>query len=244
MNETLSPGYPDMWWVWVAAGILPALFLIFLFIKYHLKRQKLNSNSSWNDYFVSPPEYADSRPEDDVPAHGQDLFRKYLHEFWHKKSSSILKVEKSGLAAQTKVMREVIQQQTAKAEITKNFFLWDDGLIFCGFKLQGTDLRTANLYGAYLRDMLLRDKTLGGHYLQPLIFRDTEAYSATDMSSTFLKNDILHNSLADGADLGRFDLSGLYLRDIGLQGIDIENILKAEETNGDCFLPESYRENE
>jgi hypothetical protein len=136
------------------------------------------------------------------------------------------------------VLQEIVQKND-KSTRTKNFFLWDDGLIFCGFKLQGIDLRTANLYGAYLRDMYLRERGLDGHK-QPLVLRDVEAYTAIDMSATYLKNEI---SLADGADIGRVDLSGLYLRDVGLQGIDISDILESEESKfGDCFLPESYRE--
>lgn len=136
------------------------------------------------------------------------------------------------------VLQEVVQKNH-KSIRTKNFFLWDDGLIFCGFKLQGTDLRTANLYGAYLRDMYLCERSLDGS-LKPLIFRDVESYTAIDMSGTYLKNEI---SLVDGADIGRVDLSGLYLRDIGLQGIDISDILESEESKfGDYFLPESYKE--
>jgi Pentapeptide repeats (8 copies) len=133
---------------------------------------------------------------------------------------------------------EVIQKND-KSIRTKNFFLWDDGLIFCGFKLQGTDLRTANLYGAYLRDMYLRERNLDGSR-KPLIFRDVEPHTAIDMSGTYLKNEI---SIADGADIGRVDLSGLYLRDVGLQGIDIKDILKSEESKfGDYFLHESCKE--
>ena len=132
-----------------------------------------------------------------------------------------------------------IVQKNAKTARQKNYFLWDDGLIFCGFMLQGTDLRVANLYGAYLRDMYLRERNLDGSR-KPLIFRDTASYKAIDMSGTYLKNEI---SLMDGADIGRVDLSGLYLRDVGLQGIDISDILESEESKfGDYFLPESYKE--
>jgi len=135
-------------------------------------------------------------------------------------------------------LQEVIQKND-KSIRTKNFFLWDDGLIFCGFKLQGTDLRTANLYGAYLRDMYLRERNLDGSP-KPLIFRDVESYKAIDMSGTYLKNEL---TLTDGADIGRVDLSGIYLRDVGLQGIDISDILESEESKfGDYFLPESYKE--
>ncbi len=135
------------------------------------------------------------------------------------------------------VLQEVIQKHH-KSLRTKNHYLWDDGLIFCGFMLQGADLRTSSLYGGYLRDMLLRDRNLDGSY-KPLIFRDVESYTPMDMSATFLKNEI---SFVDGADIGRVDLSGLYLRGVGLQGIDIKDIMKAEESKfGDYFLPESYR---
>jgi hypothetical protein len=149
------------------------------------------------------------------------------------------KPDKNG--AKVDVLQEIVQKQSDKERRTKNFFLWDDGLIFCGFKLQGTDLRTANLYGAYLRDMLLHDKGLGGSN-HPLVLRDAEAYATIDMSATYLKNDLLHDTLINGADLGRVDLSGLYLRDVGLQGIDISNILESEESKfGDYFLTESYQ---
>ena len=140
------------------------------------------------------------------------------------------------------ILQEIVQKQSDKAIKSKNFFLWDDGLIFCGFKLQGTDLRTANLYGAYLRDILLHDKALDGRK-QPLIFRDVKPYTAIDMSTTYLENDISQDILINGADLGRVDLSGLYLRDVGLQGIDISDMLEPEESKfGDCFLPESYEQ--
>lgn len=136
------------------------------------------------------------------------------------------------------VFHEIIQKND-KSMKTKNHFLWDDGLIFCGFMLQGTDLRMTNLYGAYLRDMYLRERNLDGSR-RPLIFRDIKPYTATDMSATFLRNEII---LSEGADIGRVDLSGLYLRGVGLQGIDISDILEAEESkSGDCFLPESYKE--
>ena len=105
--------------------------------------------------------------------------------------------------------------------------------------LQGTDLRTRNLYGAYLRDIYLRDRNLDGSF-KPHIFRDAASYKAIDMSGTYLKNEI---SLVDGADIGRVDLSGLYLRGVGLQGIDISDILESEESKfGDYFLPESFKE--
>ena len=134
-----------------------------------------------------------------------------------------------------------VMQKNEKSSRTKNSFLWDDGLIFCGFMLQGADLRTSNLYGAYLRDMYLRDRNIDGSF-KPHIFRDTASYKAIDMSGTYLKNEI---SIVDGADIGRVDLSGLYLRDVGLQGIDISDILESEESKfGDYFLPESYREKE
>ena len=136
------------------------------------------------------------------------------------------------------VLQEVVQKHHKSIRM-KNHFLWDDGLIFCGFMLQGTDLRTANLYGAYLRDIYLRERNLDGSY-KPLIFRDAESYMPLDLSVAFLKKEI---SLADGADIGRVDLSGLYLREVGLQGIDISDMLKSEESKfGDYFLPESYRE--
>jgi len=132
-----------------------------------------------------------------------------------------------------------VMRKHDKSIKTKNHYLWDDGLIFCGFMLQGTDLRVPNLYGAYLRDIYLRERNLDGSR-RPLIFRDVEPYAVMDMSGTYLKNEI---SLADGADIGRVDLSGLYLRGVGLQGIDIAKILEAEESkSGDCFLPESYKE--
>ena len=133
------------------------------------------------------------------------------------------------------VLQEVVQKHHKSIRV-KNHFLWDDGLIFCGFMLQGTDLRTANLYGAYLRDIYLRERNLDGSY-KPLIFRDAESYMPLDLSVAFLKNEI---SLADGADIGRVDLSGMYLREVGLQGIDISDMLKSEESKfGDYFLPES-----
>lgn len=134
---------------------------------------------------------------------------------------------------------EVIQKHH-KSLGTKNHFLWDDGLIFCGFMLQGTDLRANNLYGAYLRDMYLRERNLDGSR-KPLIFSDAASYKAIDMSGTYLKNEI---SLIYGADIGRVDLSGLYLRNVGLQGIDISDILESEESKfGDYFLHESYHKN-
>lgn len=121
----------------------------------------------------------------------------------------------------------------------KNLCLWDDGLIFSGFRLQGTDLRTADLYGAYLRDRRLRDRGLDGR-LQPLFISDADAYAALDLSGIYLKNAIWQDCLLNGADWGRFDLSGLYLRGIGLTGIDPGELLKSDESAaGDCFLPES-----
>ncbi|MFA7184235.1 MAG: hypothetical protein WC082_05045 [Victivallales bacterium] len=232
MNEILSlanshiaamPTFSGIWWGWlpVAATVL-AGFMLYSFNSYRKSLKERNKNS-WNDYFTDPPEYTD--PVYEKQPQSQELFQKYLHDFWHKNSPD--------LNARARLLREMAKYQGK----TKNFFLWDDGLIFCGFKLQGTDLRTANLYGAYLRDMLLRERNLDGSY-KPLIFRDTEAYPGTDMSTTFLKSGLLEVS-DDGADIGRVDLSGLYLRDIGLQGINIGDFLKPDKPeHGDCFLPE------
>lgn len=233
MNEILSPvnvhiavmpTFCGIWWGWFpAAAAILAGFMLYSFSSYRKSLKKRHRNS-WNDYFTDPPEYTD--PVSEKPPQSQELFKKYLHDFWHKNSSD------PGARA------EFLQEMAKYQGRTKNFFLWDDGLIFCGFKLQGTDLRTANLYGAYLRDMLLRERNLDGTY-KPLIFRDAEAYPGTDMSATFLKSSLLHDISADGADLGRVDLSGLYLRDVGLQGINIGDFLKPEEPkSGDCFLPE------
>ncbi len=129
-----------------------------------------------------------------------------------------------------------VMRKNHKSIKTKNHHLWDDGLIFCGFMLHGADLRYANLYGGYLRDMFLRDRNIDGSY-KPLIFRDAIPYAAMDMSATYLRNEI---SLVDGADIGRVDLSGLYLRGIGLQEIDIKDIMEKEESKfDDYFLHES-----
>jgi hypothetical protein len=222
----VMPSFSGIWWGWLllAAAII-AGFMLYSFVSYK-KSLKERGKNSWNDYFIDPPEYMD--PVSDSHPHSQDLFKRYLHDFWHRK-----KTDGKDLTVRSEIMQEIAKYR----EKTKNFFLWDDGLIFCGFKLQGTDLRTANLYGAYLRDMLLRERNLDGTY-KPLIFRDTEAYIG-DMSATFLKNNLMHDVFADGADIGRVDLSGLYLRDVGLQGINIEDFLKPEEPkSGDCFLPE------
>ena len=129
-----------------------------------------------------------------------------------------------------------VMRKNHKSVRTNNHYLWDDGLIFTGFMLQGADLRFANLYGGYLRDMFLRDRNIDGTY-KPLIFRDAVPYMSMDMSATYLRGEI---SLAESADIGRVDLSGLYLRGVGLQEIDIKDIMEKEESKfGDYFLPES-----
>ena len=197
----IIPSFAGLWWGWI---VLAAVILMFVIYSMLPKKRKSSGKNSWNDYFVDPPEYTDSKPD---------------------------KVD---------IFHEVIQKND-KSIRTKNHFLWDDGLIFCGFMLQGTDLRMTNLYGAYLRDMYLRERNLDGSR-RPLIFRDVKPYMAIDMSAAYLKNEI---SLTDGADIGRVDLSGLYLRGVGLQGIDISDILESEESKfGDCFLPESYQKKE
>ena len=141
-------------------------------------------------------------------------------------------------ATRMDALQEVMRKND-KSVNTKNHHLWDDGLIFTGFMLQGTDLRFANLYGGYLRDMFLRDRNIDGTY-KPLIFRDAAPYMSMDMSATYLRNEI---SLADSADIGRVDLSGLYLRGVGLQQIDMKDIMDKEESKfGDYFLPESHKE--
>ena len=128
-----------------------------------------------------------------------------------------------------------VMRKNHKSVRTNNHYLWDDGLIFTGFMLQGADLRFANLYGGYLRDMFLRDRNIDGTY-KPLIFRDAVPYMSMDMSATYLRNEI---SLAESADIGRVDLSGLYLRGVGLQEIDIKDIMDKEESKfGDYFLEE------
>ena len=194
------PSFAGLWWGWIVISVVAFLLLIYYM---NPSKNKNTKKVPWNDHFVDPPEYSDSKPDKSVD-----------------------------------VLQEVVERHHKSIRV-KNNFLWDDGLIFCGFMLQGTDLRAANLYGAYLRDMYLRERNLDGSY-KPLIFRDTESYMPLDLSVAFLKNEI---SLADGADIGRVDLSGLYLRDVGLQGIDISDMLKSEESKfGDYFLPESYGE--
>ncbi|MBU8901890.1 MAG: hypothetical protein KOO69_04050, partial [Victivallales bacterium] len=185
----IMPSFAGLWWGWI---VIVAVIFLFAFYFMHPKKQKSMDKKSWNDHFVDPPEYSDSKP-------GKDKKHDAFHE---------------------------IMQKNAKTTRQKNYFLWDDGLIFCGFMLQGTDLRTANLYGAYLRDIYLRERNLDGSH-KPLIFRNSASYKAIDMSGTYLKNEI---SLMDGADIGHVDLSGLYLRDVGLQGIDISDILESEES--------------
>jgi hypothetical protein len=90
--------------------------------------------------------------------------------------------------------------------------------------------------------MLLQDKRLGGREI-PLVLREAENYAAVDMSNTFLCNNILCGSTgSNAADLARTDLSGLYLRDVGLQEINIDKILQTDDNGfGDYFLPESFR---
>ncbi len=206
----VAPSFAGVWWAGIVLGILLLALFLLYLSRKHLEHLKKQKAAGNNSW----NDYFVNPPE-----------------YTDAKPENDKKVD---------VLQETVQKQNAGTLSTKNFFLWDDGLIFCGFRLQGIDLRTANLYGAYLRDMHLRDRGLDRR-MQPMIFRDAEAYKAIDMSSTFLKNDILVN----GADLGRVDLSGLYLRDVGLQGIDIGNILKAEESKfGDCFLPESYQKDE
>jgi len=142
--------------------------------------------------------------------------------------------EPKPIAGRMDALQEVMRKEHKSINV-KNRHLWDDGLIFTGFMLQGTDLRFANLHGGYLRDMFLRDRNLDGSY-KPLIFRDAAPYMSMDMSATYLRNEI---SLADSADIGRVDLSGLYLRGVGLQQIDIKNIMEKDESKfGDYFLEE------
>jgi hypothetical protein len=219
------------WWWFLALVILLLFSMVFIIHRKH----KMQRNKHWNDYFVEPPEYLDPVKVDKDEVKNQDLFSHYFRRFMHKKSTELLKVRDDDG-----------QMESAKTDIgvdsEKNYYLWDDGMIFCGFKLQGTDFRRPDLYGAYLRDMFLRDRSFIRSNT-PLIFNNAEAYAAVDMSGTFLRNELMRDIALNRADWGQVDLSGLYLRSIGLQGIDPSEFLKPDEKSySDYFLPESYRD--
>ena len=223
----------------VLAGMSWCVFLtftvLFLFLLLFIMRKKRRSRSNkhWNDYFVDPPEYLDPVKVSKDEVKNQDLFSHYFRRFMHKKSTELLKVNDEG-------GRMELAEFDVEANSDKNYYLWDDGMIFCGFKLQGTDFRRPDLYGAYLRDMFLRDRSFARGNT-PLIFNDAEAYAAIDLSGTFLRNELMRDIALNRADWGQVDLSGLYLRSIGLQGIDPSEFLKPDEKSySDCFLPESY----
>ena len=220
----------------VIAGVI--LFALVLFFLHYWRRRKIHSDTSkkWNEIYTDPPEYEDPLPNKKGDRHVYDVFKSYLTNFFHGSSSRILEVEDNLPAIREEAKNELAEYDAPEMKRIKNYFLWDDGMIFCGFKLQGADVRSENLYGAYLRDMLLRDRTVDGVYM-PLVLRDLQAYADMDMSGTFLKNELLHDRFSNGPDIGRVDLSGLYLRDIGLQGIDISEMLEPEETAmGDYFI--------
>jgi hypothetical protein len=240
MNEVVDQDINWFLWIWLTALSLLVISVIYcIHNRKRARRSRFQEDFSTNSYERTA---ALSKEPSTSGNEQPDLFKNYLHGFWHKKSSELLNFQDAGISAQNEAFKQIVRRQEAKAQNTANFFLWDDGLIFCGFKLQGADLRSANLYGAYLRDMLLRDRALGGGEI-PLVLRDTENYAAVDMSNTFLRNNILCGSSgSNAADLARTDLSGLYLRDLGLQGINIEKIMQAENKGfGDYFLPESLR---
>ena len=221
------------WWLLLMIAALFLFFAFFIMIRMH----RQSSNKHWNDYFVEPPEYLDPVKTDKEEPHKQDLFSHYFRRFMHKKSTELLKVSDDGRQME-------LAESDAEANSDKNYYLWDDGMIFCGFKLQGTDFRRPDLYGAYLRDMFLRDRSFAGNNA-PLIFNNAEAYTAIDLSGTLLRNELMRDIALNRMDWGQVDLSGLYLRSIGLQGIDPSEFLKPEEKNfSDYFLPESYRDKE
>ncbi|MDD5728198.1 MAG: hypothetical protein PHV59_06520 [Victivallales bacterium] len=208
------PVFSGMSW-WYPGAVLFLLALIFFGCK-----RKRRPGRYWNDYFVDPPEYQD--PETAVEIQHNDLFKHYLRRFLHKKSTEILKIQEEPSTCRDN-------------EKHRNSYLWDDGMIFCGFKLQGTDFRYAGLYGAYLRDRFLLERGLGG-FNTPLIFTDAEAYTAVDMSGAFLKSDLRQDIILNRVDWGRTDLSGMYLRNVGLPGIDPGEFLKPEENGLSDFL--------
>ena len=56
-NIAVMPSFAGLWWGWI---VLAAVIL--LFVVYYM-RPKSTKKTSWNDYFVDPPEYTDPKPE-------------------------------------------------------------------------------------------------------------------------------------------------------------------------------------